>query len=319
VDVVLIRINAPGNGEKYLIETDEQFADGRKRSTNRMPGTKKFPHENARQTAERIKVEMLDVGSSEIIFDFNGTEVFEEEHMSPSYPGMFTVYRKEIVEGHLEAAEGVGPERFDETCEWNKKDATGNTKFFHWMTPEVCDEKKIQYKRPDDDDETSALVHAPIGLDEENLTTYLKNYKVDIEAFGKDKAKTLEEFASELMKGDSSLMHANNGSIVRVVDVVLLKLFNKETGKILVQVSQKYPDGQAVSLNRLPGTKRRPDENHFLTARTIVQRHLQINDNHVMCNAKEVQSVEEEKTSLAYPGLRTVYRKRIVRAELTRD
>jgi len=163
------------------------------------------------------------------------------------------------------------------------------------------------------------LVQAPIGLSEEALTTYLQGYKVDITEFGKGKAKTLEAFSNELTRGESSLCHNSDGSIMRVVDVVLLKLKNAENGKILVQSLQTYPDGAEVKLNRLPGTKRRPDENQFLTARTIVQRQLKINDNHVTCSAKDVQAVEEEKPSLAYPGLRTVYRKRIVQATLSKD
>merc|ERR1719296_41224 len=52
VDVVVFRLVSPGSSPRLLIETEECFPDGRKRETNRLPGTKKEPHENAKQTAE---------------------------------------------------------------------------------------------------------------------------------------------------------------------------------------------------------------------------------------------------------------------------
>lgn len=313
VDIVLLRICTPGSKVKYLIESSEQYPDGRRRSTNRLPGTKKDPHENSKQTTERIVAQMLELGGAQVSFDYSNSEQFEEEEDSPSYPGVRTVYRKEIIEGRLE--EGAVVAKNDEL---SHQDATGNTKFFTWMEPEQCEREGIHFKSPEEDGETSALVQAPIGLDEEALRIYLKLYKVDTEQFGQNHAKTLTEFSDELLKGDSSLMHDTDGSIIRVVDVVLLKLTNGENEKILVQAEQTYPDGTKVMLHRLPGAKRRPDENQFLAARKIVQRQLRIDSNHVTCGVRDVSSVEEEKQSLAYPGLRTVYRKRIVSARLSR-
>lgn len=112
-------------------------------------------------------------------------------------------------------------------------------------------------------------------------------------------------------------MRDTDGTIIRVVDVVLLKLTNDENGKVLLQVERTYPDGTKVALNNLPGRKRRPDQNQFLAARTIVQKQLQIDSNHVTFS-RDVTSVEEEKQSKAYPGLRTVYRKRIISARLSK-
>jgi len=317
VDVVALRICAPDG--KILIETGEQFSDGRKRSTNRLPGTKKDPHENTKQVAERIVADYLDLGGSKVSFEYDIKEVFEESDMSPSYPGVCTVYRKQFVQGQLKPAGARCSSYTTEGDAFLKKDNTGNTKFFRWMEPAQCENEHIQYKKPAEDDESSALVQAPIGLNEEDLTTYLEKYKVDITKFGKDNAKTLMEFSSELLQGESSLCHGTDGSIIRVVDIVLLKIKNGENGKILVQAKQTYPDGKEVVLNRLPGTKRRPDENQFVSARRIVKRQVMINDNHLTCDAGNVQAVEEEKPSLAYPGLRTVYRKRIVSATLTKD
>lgn len=313
VDVVALRICAAGSSQKYLIETQEVYSDGRQRNLERLPGTKKYPHENTKQTTERIVKDLIDVGTCKIHFDYSKRELFEQEQTSPSYPGVITVYRMEIVEGRVSASSSPP------SGEWSHQDPSGTTKSFKWMEAAECDAKEIRYGAPDDEDQTSALVQAPIGLNEEDLRAYLRLYKVDVSQFGQGKAKTLHDISAELMKGDSSLMHDTDGSIIRVVDVVLLKLKNAETNKILVQTEQTYPDGSRVTLNRLPGTKRRPDENQFLTAKAIVSRQLQLNDNHVTCSQKDVHAVEEEKQSLAYPGLRTVYRKRIVTAILSRD
>lgn len=113
-------------------------------------------------------------------------------------------------------------------------------------------------------------------------------------------------------------MQDSDGSVIRIVDVVVIKLVHSVTQSILVQTEQTFPDGAKVSLKRLPGAKRRPDENQFLTARRILKRQLKVEENHVTLDANSVQVAEEEKESLAYPGLRTVYRKRIITATLAK-
>merc|ERR1711865_518879 len=105
-----------------------------------------------------------------------------------------------------------------------------------------------------------------------------------------------------------------DGSLIRIVDVVVIKLIHSVTGSILVQTEQTFPNGEKIQLKRLPGAKRRPDENQFLTARRILKRQLKVEENHVTLDASGVQVAEEEKESLAYPGLRTVYRKRVITA-----
>merc|ERR1712190_196292 len=66
---------------------------------------------------------------------------------------------------------------------------------------------------------------------------------------------------------------------------------------------------------RLPGTKRRPDENQFLAAKRVLQRQLKINENLVNLS-KDVQIFEEHEDSPSFPGLSTVYRKRIMDVEI---
>jgi len=318
VDVVLLRICPPGCKTKFLVETGEKFPDGRQRNILRLPGTKKEPHHNSKQTAEKIATEMLNLGGAKITFDFTQKEIFEEQEESPSYPGVQTVYRKEVIEGTLagDPKNYIGS-NFKGAKDWFHQDKTGNTKYFAWMTDKALDQKSVKYKAPAEGEDVSGLVQAPIGLEVEELKAYFQKNNVDISKFGVGQAKTLKDISAELIKGESSLMQDAEG-VIRVVDVVVIKLIHSVTGSILVQTEQTFPDGTKVHLKRLPGAKRRPDENQFLTARRILKRQLKVEENHVTLEDKGVQVAEEEKESLAYPGLRTVYRKRIITATLAK-
>jgi len=320
VDVVLLRICAPGNKQKFLVETGEKFADGRERSSVRLPGTKKEPHMNSKQMAEKIASEMLNLGGAKVNFDYTLKEIFEEQEESPSYPGVQTVYRKEIIEGTLagEANSYIG-NKPKGAKDWFQEDSTKNTKYFAWKTDKELQKAKVKYKAPEDGEEVSGLVQAPIGMEEEDLRKYFETNNVDISKFGTGQAKTLKDISAEMIKGESALMQGADGSVIRVVDVVVLKLVHSVTNSILVQTEQTFPNGDKVELKRLPGAKRRPDENQFLTARRILKRQLKVEENHVTLDAAGVQVAEEEKDSLAYPGLRTVYRKRIITATLAKS
>jgi hypothetical protein len=320
VDTVALRVVAPEGPEKkrYLIEIEEMFIDQRGRKTHRLPGTKKNPHENTKQAAERIVQDYLGkVAECKLQFEYGSSEVFETETGSPSFPGVQTVYRKEIVEVKiLKASPGIPSGFFQTGSEWKHQDnILKNTRTFRWMEPQQCDADGIQYKIPADWS-YSALVHAPVGLNEEDLVNFLQKHKIDTTRYGVGQAKTLQEFSAELLKGDASLTTNNFGKPIRVVEPVLLKLIDERNGSVLVQAEQTYPSGETVKLNRLPGTKRRPDESHFLSARRIVQRHLKIDPNQVMIEADTVQEFDETKESAAFPGLLTLYRKRIVTANL---
>lgn len=324
VDIVLLRICAPGSKAskvpKYIVETGEKFADGRERAIVRLPGTKKEPHMNSKQTAEKIMNELLNLGDAKVKFSYNTKEVFEEQEESPSFPGVQTVYRKEIIEGEIEGDPNqnfIG-KNSKGSKDWSKVDTNSNTKYFAWMSDKDCAKAGVKYKVPEEGSEVSGLVQAPIGLSEEELRKFFEANKIDLSKFGTGQAKSLKDISSELVKGESTLMQQQDGSIVRTVDVVVLKLIHAVTSSILVQTQQTFPDGTKASLKRLPGAKRRPDENQFLTARRVLKRQLKVEENHVTLDATNVQVTEEEKESLAYPGLRTTYRKRIITATLSR-
>merc|ERR1711937_274903 len=126
--------------------------------------------------------------------------------------------------------------------DWLKTDKANNTKYFNWKTDKECQNAGIKYKQPDEGDEVSGLVQAPIGLAEDELKKYLEMNNVDMSKFGQGPAKTLKDISAELIKGESSLMKEENGSILRIVDVVVMKVVHCVTGSILVQTEQTFPD-----------------------------------------------------------------------------
>jgi hypothetical protein len=281
-----------------------------------MPGTKKEPHENTRQTADRILQEMLNMTGSMVKWDLSNIDRHEEETESPSYPGVRTVYRKEILEGVVTSTdEGllskIGLPGFSS---YNFTDPLNQTKTFEWMTPGQATGKGVKLK-PEENQQISTLVRAPIGLAEDALRQHLTSFGIDVSRFGQAGTRTLKEFSAELIRGEATLVQ-DGGTMVRVVDVVLLIISRGSTSEeILVQTEQVHSDGAKTVLNRLPGAKRRPDENQFLSARRILRRQLEFDENQVQLNIN-VQNVEEEKSSSSYPGLKTVYRKRLIKAHL---
>jgi len=314
VDVVLVRLTRNDwDKPRYLIVAADEQLDGRMRSDlNRMPGKKKRPHENVRNAAERIIMELPDVNLEDVTFDFDAIEEFEEEEESPSYPGVRTVYRKQVVGGKLDEAATMG--RMDSM----RHSGARSTKFFFWLTCDECREKQVKLWAPQQGAEASSLVPAPIGLKVKALGRYLRANNIDPSAFGRERTKTLHELSVELITGESSLMGLAGGGVVRIVDVVLLRVTLQGSDSVLVVTKEATASlaGHETVVNRLPGTKRRPDENHFHAAKRVVQRQLKVNENLVDFDAANVQVHEEERDSPSYPGLRTVYCKRIINAEL---
>lgn len=353
VDFVGVRLfSRPGSfwsRQRLLVETEERYPDGRRREIVRLPGTKKRPHENARQTAARIVKETLMMASDGVEFDLSSIVRFEREFESPSYPGVRTVYRKEIVEGFVCTSNAaqlaqVGLPNFGT---WSSTGPDGNTKFFSWMTEAAAKAKEVEMKA-DTASSVSPLVRAPVGLSEDALRTQLASTGIDVASFGQcrrapklivrtlskalglsedlldsqlsslgiaGRARTLREFSAELVRGEASLALGPNGGALRVVDIVLVALRRPGTRDLLVQTARREPTGQRTPLNRLPGAKCRPDEHHFLGARRILRKQLGIDESEVVFDS-EVRAVQEQGYSSDYPGLETVLRKRLIFAQL---
>lgn len=321
VDVVLLRISFDKGQKAYLTEFAETFKDGRTRDgLNRLPGTKKEAHENTTNTADRFVKDALGIDSSKIAFDHANKEIFEEEEESRSYPGVTTIYRKEIVDGKFVTTDQALLKEKGASGEpggtFTFKDHLENTKVFKWLTEQDLLKNGISYKAPAGRDHVSGLVQAPIGLNEDELVKFLQENNVDPKQFGQNNSKSLKDFSNELLKGESSLMLQSDGKVLRVVDIVLLMLKKEGCDDVLIEASEKFPDGRSSTLNRLPGSKRRPDENHFVTAQRVLKRQLKMDENVVNLNSSDVKVVEAMQESHSYPGLSSMYRKRIISATL---
>merc|ERR1712137_672598 len=77
-----------------------------------------------------------------------------------------------------------------------------------------------------------------------------------------------------------------------------------------------FSQGDVVPRRYLPGGKQRPDENQFLAAQRILTDVVGIDENYVTFDAENVKVVEQQSDSPSYPGLCTLYRKRVISAEV---
>ena len=75
------------------------------------------------------------------------------------------------------------------------------------------------------------------------MKEFLLKFNLDLSKFGEGDAKTLEDIAQEMSRGESSLMEAQ-GCVIRTADVVLLRLTDSETGKTLIEARNKWGDGR---------------------------------------------------------------------------
>merc|ERR1712107_454720 len=162
----------------------------------------------------------------------------------------------------------------------------------------------------------SSLVHPSVGLNQGELDEYLSENKINVSVWGQGAYLSVEDFSEELLKGEAALVTQPDGQVMRVVDIVVLQLFRAgdRDVEILVEAEQKHADG-ASPLNRLPAVKRRSDEHQLLAARRLIAD-MQIDANLVSLDPTNIKILEEQQQSTSYYGLPTLYRKRLLTAEL---
>lgn len=178
------------------------------------------------------------------------------------------------------------------------------------MSEAALQARKVTLRAPAARDQISTLVHAPIGFSEEELQLFLQSNNVDTSKFGSDGAATWKAFSDELVKGEAQLHRKPDGSLTRLVDVVILEI-SRANGDVLVEV---HPAG-----GRLPAVKRRPDENPFWAAKRVLARSLRISENLVRLRENDACLIVEESESKAYPGLSTIYRRLVIPATAEED
>eukprot|EP00928_Gymnodinium_smaydae_P013409 TRINITY_DN1488_c0_g3_i3.p1 TRINITY_DN1488_c0_g3~~TRINITY_DN1488_c0_g3_i3.p1 ORF type:complete len:171 (+),score=31.57 TRINITY_DN1488_c0_g3_i3:233-745(+) len=154
--------------------------------------------------------------------------------------------------------------------------------------------------------DVSPLVHPPISMPEEELARYLRENRVDAQHF-----PGMDAFTSELLMGEAAFAQQPTGRLIRVVELVVVVICNPRTGALLVEAEESV-HGRRKALRRLPATKRRADENHFLAARRVLATVLRVNEMSVSLRPTDVKMIQEVRQSKNYAGLPTVYNKRIV-------
>jgi len=320
VDTVLLRIfvKTP-QGKKYCVEKQEKYPDGRVRDSNQLPGHKRAPHENASQTAQRLLAEIMKMTDCGVMFDTTNIDRQEQGEESPSYPGVHTVYIKQTVTGVATINDAAILSRIGlgdgGKGTFEVEDSQRYTRVFQWLTEEECQTAGICLRPRLEEGEISALVYPPVGLNEEELFQYLGDNNVDISKWGEGTARSVAEFSEELVKGDSALLRMTSGRIVRVVDIVVLKIMKTTEDGIVVlrEIEEKLGTKMNV-LDRLPAAKRRADEHPFAAARRMISKYLHMDNNTVTLDPDDVKVSQEEQESTSYPGLLSLYRKRYMTA-----
>jgi len=104
---------------------------------------------------------------------------------------------------------------------------------------------------------------------------------------------------------------------MRVVEVVLLRLTNDKDKKVLIQAEECTAGGPLKKVAKLPGRKKGSSENDFQVAFNVLERILRIDPEHVNLNDKLITTIEEKKDSPSYPGMQTLYRKRIIYGDVS--
>mmetsp|Transcript_50428 Transcript_50428/g.141101 ORF Transcript_50428/g.141101 Transcript_50428/m.141101 type:complete len:744 (-) Transcript_50428:184-2415(-) len=306
VNIVILRLSyGQGLKKKYLLQVSEEYGDGRVRDLVVLPGTKKEPHENSMQVADRIVTERLQLSDCKIAFNYKATESYEDEELSPSYPGVRTVYIKQIVEGEITTSDARVKERIASGTGFRSEDSKGVTRSYQWCSEAECQNYGVKMRALAEGMEVSALVQAPIWYSEEKLTRFMETNNIPP---GGEVAKRL---TAELLRGEAHFEDQPDGTIIRVCDIVALAITNKRTGEVLVEASETV-HGKTVNLEWLPACRRRPDENQFLTAKKLLLDVLGFEENSVVLDPNDVLSMEETKESITIPGLMCKYRKRII-------
>jgi len=96
LEILVVKIKNPM--QAVLVETGHTFGKGQKREKMALPATKVRPFEDKVWAVRRLLSEVdIPYSSSKIIF--GPTRVEKSE--SPSYPGITTVYVKQVVEVQL--------------------------------------------------------------------------------------------------------------------------------------------------------------------------------------------------------------------------
>merc|ERR1712079_131692 len=168
IHVILLRIRGLGSEKnKILCQTVEQYRDSERRLAQRLPGKRLEDSSRKQQLAEKIASEILLSQGGTVNFDWDRLpERFEETVTNPCYPGVITVYRKEIFQGVLvrrpsgyahSACSSIAHDGFSASfsacCKGEFSQIMNGGELmvkFAWLTEKELAKRQIHYKAPDD-------------------------------------------------------------------------------------------------------------------------------------------------------------------------
>lgn len=309
VQIVVLKVSFDNDPGRVLVDVTPGLQEGMVTTGPSLPQGIKLAHENALQAALRLEEELLRQSDCLISWDVTNVEEYEETIDLPAYPGITTVYQKRMLKGTIKAKDQDILRRVGKESGGYSHRSSRGPKSFQWLTLATCKEKKARTEGCESAVDFSAMVYPPTGLQEEALQNFMRGSGIDTDTWGTGTFKTLEDFSDELTKGASTLIKYK-GQPTRLVDIVILYLHGPD-GKVLMEAEEDYK-GNVQVLNRLPAVKRRSDEHQFNAARRAITQYLKLDDNGVIIDEKDVRLLEEVQESKAYPGLKTIYRKRLI-------
>jgi hypothetical protein len=238
-------------------------------------------------------------------------EKFEESEISHAYPGVLTVFSKEMFDAIITTKDAEVLKRIGGTdgASFSCVDGEGITRTFQWMKEEECISKNVNYRQKEEKDEDiSALVDAPIDFSLDEVKSLLQAEGIDAENW-------IDQFAGEIAKGETALEKFQDGRLRRVVNIIELVISKESNGDVLVLTGQQK-DGVYQDLNTLPAVTRREDENQFHAAVRIITDELNMDDNYVTLSPAGVLFDGIEEESKEFPGLTSFYKKLVIFATM---
>jgi len=323
-----------------LVKESQHFPDGRIRVRKGLLSGKKEPRDGSvfSTLLRTIETELglaPEAIRREGVLTYRADSYhFEVEHLlSPSFPGLPTVYRTHRVQIDIcDDAEvfrdcglpdcaafstTVASELGTTTHKWNWYPASSilkarienlNESHLPRTSPSRSSVTADNHSKP----HLATLTKQDIP-DADALNDYLQKAGIDTSTYGQGKAKTVASLFSEFQNGETSLQWDDStGTIRRVVEPLFIQLvFN---GKVLVEREQRLADGRIRQRNMLLAEKKSPEDSSVAAGAVRgVQEELNLFE-HVSDVDKAYHFVKEaycccvEKLeSSSFPGLPCVY------------
>lgn len=288
-----------------------------------IPTARRTPHDTTRQSVARIIATLRHhlVGAEIAIAD-TPAERLESERIEQEYPGLATIERTHLFHGEVVVHDTAalskmgfqlsGPGRSEgqvfvvDGCECQ------------WVSDQRCAASNIRLVQrggKDTSPNLPALVRLPLNYSEAVVRRLLWSYGQSGEKFGEEGNKYIEKLAIELTKGEATLCE-RKGKIVKVVSLVMVYIEDVSTNRALVEI--EHISGDTVFLSKcLPQVRVRPQEDLQDAIGRIITNRLQLPFNAVQYSEAQADVIEEECIEASPFGLLTIYRKHVVKSQVT--